>query len=299
MKANTKKKKSTAKTPIKRLGYIVRMVFVPHQKNDYRPHLVRRYGLIAITFIVVGMQMGYNQAVTGRILGLKTDITINELLDQTNNVRSSYNLGTLKLNQKLNQAAILKAKDMFEDQYWAHVAPDGTQPWKWFADAGYEYSEAGENLAKNFTTTSAAMTAWMNSVGHRANILNGNYQEVGFAVMSGKLDGKDTSIVVALYGTPATVAAATTTSEFSEPEASNTSLATKFAVAIQSLTTAAIIGVALIMLATFVAGLAHAYRKKLPKPLRNTWYRHHGLIKAAGLSILSLVVLLFYSGGQI
>ena len=274
------------------------MVFVPHKKNDYRPHLIRRYGLVAVAFTVVGMQMGYNGALTGRVLGVKSSITINELLKETNGVRQNYKVGTLKLNNKLNQAAYLKAKDMFADQYWAHVAPDGTQPWKWFGDVDYNYSEAGENLAKNFSTTGATMTAWMNSPGHRANVLNADYQEVGFAVVDGELEGSPTTLVVALYGTPAESAVAG--AEFMQPDLSeNVGIFTRFAIAAQSITSITIASLMLIILATVVAGLSHAYRKKLPIKLRESWYKHHGLYKAAGLTIFSLVIIFFYGTGQI
>lgn len=300
MKAKTNTSKKLLTSVVKRTRRIIRMAIVPHKKNDYRPHLIRRYGLVAMSFAVIGMQFGYNQALTGRVLGVKTEITINELLVQTNNTRVSYGAGELKLNEKLNQAAILKAKDMFADQYWAHVAPDGTQPWKWFGDVGYNYSEAGENLAKNFSTTSATMTAWMNSVGHRANVLNADYTEVGFAVLDGEMDGKATSLVVALYGTPVESTVAGASTNFLQPDSvEETSLITRAAIAIQSMTSASIVGIALIVFATVVAGMSHAYRKKLPKKFRNSWYRHHGVIKAAGLSVFGLAVMFFYSGGQI
>lgn len=276
------------------------MVFVPHKKNDYQPHLIRRYGLVAVAFTVIGMQVGYNGALTGRVLGVKSTITVNELLEQTNKTRVSYKLGALKLNEKLNQAAYLKAKDMFADQYWAHVAPDGTQPWKWFGDVDYNYSEAGENLAKNFSTTSATMTAWMNSPGHKANVLNADYLEVGFAVIDGELDGSQTTLVVAMYGTPAESAVAGADTKFMQPDLTqNVSLLTRFAIAAQSITSITIACLMLIILATVVAGLSHAYRKKLPSKLRQSWYKHHGLYKAAGLTAFSLALVFFYSGGQI
>ncbi len=300
MKTKINNKKNKTESVRWRLGRVLKMAIVPHDKNDYRPRLIRRYGLTLIACTVIGVQMGYNSALTGRVLGIKCEITINELLKQTNETRVSYELGALKLNDKLNQAAYLKAQDMFADQYWAHVAPDGTQPWKWFSDVGYNYSEAGENLAKNFSTTSATMTAWMNSPGHKANVLNANYTEVGFAVVEGKLDGKDTSLVVALYGTPANSTVASANSSFSQPDITESSnIFTKLAIATKSVTSVTIICLIIVIFATFVAGIAHAYRKRLPLKLRRSWYRHHGLYKAVGLSVFCIAILLFYSGGQV
>lgn len=294
------KARAGAKVAKKRIRNAVRVSVIPSEKNQYQPHLIRGYGITAIIFIVIGMQMGYNTALTGRVLGTKTTITTADLLRETNATRSSFKLGTLKSNDKLNQAAYLKAQDMMANQYWAHVSPNGTQPWKWFGDVNYNYAEAGENLAKNFSTTGATMTAWMNSPGHKENVLNPDYLEAGFAVIDGDLDGQPTTLVVALYGRPAESAVAGAKAIFSQPGAVvDGNVLTRFAIASQSITAVAIVGIALTTFATFVAGLSHAYRQKLPKKMRKSWHRQHGLIKAIGLSIFSLAIIFFYSRGQI
>ena len=280
------------------------MAVVPHHKNGYRPHLIRGYGLIALAFVVIGIQLGYNGATTGNVLGIQSDITINALLDQTNQTRVDAGVLPLKLNPQLNQAAYLKAQDMFAKQYWDHVAPDGTQPWKWFGDAGYNYDEAGENLAKGFSSTDAMVTAWLNSPEHKANLLRDSYQDVGFAVVSGNLNGEPALLVVALYGKPATVAVATVTqptTSVANVSASNgyINILTQFAVAIKSITPAAVVGLIFISGAIIVALLAHAYRRKLPRPIRLSWRRHHGLYKVMVLISFSVVVILMYGGGQI
>ncbi len=280
------------------------MAVVPHHKNGYRPHLIRGYGLIALAFVVIGIQLGYNGATTGNVLGIQSDITINALLDQTNQTRVDAGVLPLKLNPQLNQAAYLKAQDMFAKQYWDHVAPDGTQPWKWFGDAGYNYDEAGENLAKGFSSTDAMVTAWLNSPEHKANLLRDSYQDVGFAVVSGNLNGEPALLVVALYGKPATVAVATVTqptTSVANVSASNgyINILTQFAVAIKSITPAAVVGLIFISGAIIVALLAHAYRRKLPRHIRLSWRRHHGLYKVMVLISFSVVVILMYGGGQI
>ena len=61
------------------------------------------------------------------------------------------------MNPKLNEAAQLKAQDMFRYNYWAHTSPRGVEPWKWLGDVGYTYSIAGENLAKNYPTAVATV----------------------------------------------------------------------------------------------------------------------------------------------
>jgi hypothetical protein len=92
---------------------------------------------------------------------------------------------------------------MFSENYWAHVSPSGIQPWYWFAQANYPYTYAGENLAKDFDTSAGTVQGWMNSPGHKANILNVNYTQVGFAVQNGTLVGGQTTLVVAHYGATA------------------------------------------------------------------------------------------------
>ncbi len=291
-------KKASLKTHLHRQ---VKLAVVPHKANHYRPHLVRRVGLALILLAVVGLNAGYNAKTTGTVLGDKANITIDALAQATNDAREQNSLRPLIVDQKLNQAAYLKAKDMFAKQYWAHVAPDGAQPWRWFADADYNYSVAGENLAKNFYTVESTTDAWMSSSEHRANILGQDYTEVGFAVMSGSLQGKETTIVVALYAAPAVSVAgaqdvAPAAVAIARPPGG---VVSQFGVIMQSLSPAATGSIVLLMIAGLVAFTAHLYRNKLPKSLRQSWYRHHGAYKMAGLASIIVVVATVYSGGQI
>jgi hypothetical protein len=93
---------------------------------------------------------------------------------------------------------------MFQGQYWSHTAPDGEEPWDFIHEAGYSYKTAGENLARDFSSTGEMFDAWMASPTHRENILNGQFQEIGIAVVSGTLSGFQTTLVVQMFGTPAT-----------------------------------------------------------------------------------------------
>lgn len=282
----------------------MQLTFFPHKANQYRPHLIRRHGIVVVVLLVISMQLGYNLATTGRVLGMKESISAESLLYDTNAQRASHNLPALAMSGQLSQAAFLKAQNMFKEQYWAHVSPSGITPWHWFGEAGYNYTYAGENLAKNFSSADAATLAWMASSEHRANILDTHYTQVGFAVVDGMIEGKPTSLVVALYGEPVAVATASVTGGHAPrsnaaPTGHDMSLMTRFGVALQSVTPAALGSVALVIIVTAVALLAHTYRKKLPLSLRKTWYRHHGLVKAGGMLSLCLVVVLLYSGGQI
>jgi hypothetical protein len=296
------KQKSKRLVPLrKRVVRHAKMVFVPHKANQYRPHLIRRYGIIAVLIAVIGLQAGYNLTTTGSVLGVQASVTDTQLLTDTNSERTSNNLSALTLNTKLSQAAYLKADDMFSKQYWAHNAPDGTTPWHWFDQVGYNYEYAGENLAKNFTSSSATLTAWMASPEHRANILNNHYTDVGFAVVTGELQGQETLLVVAEYGSQATqgsVAGVQTKSVNAAPPQS-INFVTRLGVAIQSLSPAALGSAILIILVGVVALVANLYRNKLPKAFRQGWAKHHGLAKAAGMASLLIVIVAIYSGGQI
>lgn len=279
------------------------MAFVPHKGNQYRPHLIRRYGILTVLLLVIGVQAGYNFAVTGTVLGSRISVTENALLDTTNTQRIAQNLSPLKLNSQLSEAASQKANDMFKQQYWAHIAPDGATPWAWFSKVGYNYSYAGENLAKNFTTADAATTAWMASPEHRANILDSHYTDVGFAVMNGKLNGENTLLIVALYGEPigaVAVAGVQTGGVTAAPmTAQPIGVITRIGMSLQSLTPAALGSVILLIAMAGVALTAHLYRDKLPKAMNQSWRRHHGLIKATGMVSLVVMLVALYSGGQI
>lgn len=177
--------------------------FIPNKKNKFHPVALRSTGLIIFLAIFISIPLLYNIVTAGqlKVLGYSTNIDIEDLFSISNQKRNDNGLQSLNLNPKLNLAALAKANDMFTDNYWAHVAPDGTTPWTFITNAGYQYSAAGENLAKDFNTSSGVVDGWMASTLHRDNILNTNYQDVGYAIINGKLLGSETSLVVAIYGT--------------------------------------------------------------------------------------------------
>lgn len=121
----------------------------------------------------------------------------------TNEARTDEHLGTLTENELLARGAQMKAEDMAEKGYFAHVGPDGSAPWKWFTEAGYQYQYAGENLAVNFTESENVVAAWMNSPAHRANILRQEFTEIGIGIATGTHKGKKAVYVVQFFGKPA------------------------------------------------------------------------------------------------
>ena len=79
-------------------------------------------------------------------------------------------------------------------------------PWYWFQMVGYNYAAAGENLAVNFTDSQDVVRAWMNSEGHRKNILNQKFTEVGIGMATGEYQGRATTFIVQLFGRPLAIA---------------------------------------------------------------------------------------------
>ena len=146
------------------------------------------------------------------VLAYATNMSRESLLSATNKQRTANGRGALALNEKLSSAAQAKAKDMADKNYWAHVSPDGKQPWYFFDQAGYKYYKAGENLAYGFLDSDSTITGWMNSESHRENLLDSQFQEVGFGYINvaNYQDKGEETIIVALYGKPI-VASATTT----------------------------------------------------------------------------------------
>ena len=126
---------------------------------------------------------------------------IQEVLELTNQDRTANKVPSLLVNPVLNLAANAKAQDMIDNDYFSHYSPDGKKPWEWINRDKYPYLFVGENLAMNFSSANSAHTALMNSPDHKKNILNDRYNEVGLAIISGNMDGKDTNILVELFAT--------------------------------------------------------------------------------------------------
>ncbi len=111
--------------------------------------------------------------------------------------------GALKENIDLNKIAQLRLEDMFAKQYFEHVSPTGESASDVADEVGYEYIAVGENIALgNFDNDEALVQAWMNSPGHRANILNKKYREIGIATKKGMYDGDEVWIAVQIFGRP-------------------------------------------------------------------------------------------------
>lgn len=112
-----------------------------------------------------------------------------ETFNLINQQRTNNGLSALKIDSELQRVARIKAQDMVDNNYFDHTSPTYGTPFNMMKNFGISYKTAGENIAGN-SSNSAAVTAWMNSSGHRANILNSNYNYTGLAVVSSPRYGK-------------------------------------------------------------------------------------------------------------
>ena len=190
------------KTVMKFVHRIAHLIF-PRESNNQKAKLLHSSSLIFFTIALILFQatLGFLPKIGPRILGYAANISPDEVIRLTNEKRAQSGLPPLTLNPTLAQAAQAKGADMLNKNYWAHVAPDGTQPWKFFLDFGYRYHYAGENLARDFPDASSAVDAWMASPSHKENMLSSKYKEIGIAVVEGDLAGVDTTVIVQFLGT--------------------------------------------------------------------------------------------------
>ncbi len=181
----------------------LRHLFLPHESNNQKAKLLHSSTLILISLSLISYQviLSFLPRLGPNILGYAANISPDEVIRLTNEKRAQNGLSPLSTNSVLSQAAQAKGADMLNKGYWAHVSPDGTQPWKFFADFGYKYRYAGENLARDFSNPTSAVDAWMASPSHKENLLSSKYKEIGVAVIEGSLAGVDTTIVIQFFGT--------------------------------------------------------------------------------------------------
>lgn len=112
-----------------------------------------------------------------------------EVFDLINKQRTNNGLTALKVDNEVQRVARIKAQDMVDNNYFAHESPTYGTPFNMLKSFKISYKTAGENIAGN-SSNSGAVTAWMNSSGHKANILNGNYNYTGIGVVSSSKYGK-------------------------------------------------------------------------------------------------------------
>jgi uncharacterized YkwD family protein len=110
----------------------------------------------------------------------------NQVVSLVNKERANAGLSALASDSALTSMALVKAKDMYNNNYFSHTSPTYGSPFAMMTAFGIKYSYAGENIAKGQRTPQEVMTAWMNSAGHRQNILSPNFAKIGVAYYNGE-----------------------------------------------------------------------------------------------------------------
>ncbi len=188
-----------------RLRDWLKNLFIPSSNNGFRPNFLEQVSvgimfiLVALTFVMANLHSLLWTSSTWMVSTVLPAV----IIDLTNDARLAEHETVLIRNETLDRAATLKAEDMAKNGYFAHYSPTGVSPWHWFDVAGYDFANAGENLAVHFTDSNEIVSAWLDSPGHRANILNAGFTEIGVGTARGEYKGFPTVFVVQLFGTRA------------------------------------------------------------------------------------------------
>lgn len=108
-----------------------------------------------------------------------------EVIRLVNEIRAENGLKSLNYNWELARVARYKSQDMKDNGYFARNSPVYGTPFQMIKNFGISFRSAGENIARGYASPQAVVNAWMNSSGHRANILNANYTHIGVGYVSG------------------------------------------------------------------------------------------------------------------
>lgn len=236
---------------------------------------------------------------SSQVLSYSADIKQEGLLSSTNKQRETNKVAPLKENTLLDQAAQAKAEDMAKRNYWAHETPDGKEPWYFIDQTGYKYFKSAENLAYGFKTSESTVSGWMNSPEHRANLLDTKLSEVGFGIVNVpnfQNEGPET-IVVAMYGQPATaesVAGTQTTSNNQEKKISYVQTITDGKAPWSSFAAGLLIGGVIVYLV-----VTHTAKVRRSLRISEKFIIKHPLLDITLIALLALAAVLSQTAGMI
>jgi len=189
----------------------IKNFFFPNKNNCFKPRFFQPEFLFTFVVVIFALRIAFLPFYLpfSKTL-LFSKVVSTEIITLLNQQRKSEGLAVLKVSPKLARAAHLKAEDMLNKDYFAHKSPDGLMGWDFINEVGYKYSVAGENLAIGFLDSLEVHKAWNNSPLHQRNLLDPRFTEVGVAVSSGEFKGKTTTVIVQLFGEPASLPAPAT-----------------------------------------------------------------------------------------
>ena len=134
--------------------------------------------------------INYDLIYPGQVINIPTvDSTVTsyeqEVIRLVNEIRAENGLKVLTYDWELARVARYKSQDMKDNKYFSHTSPVYGTPFQMIKNFGISYRSAGDNIAKGYATPQAVVNGWMNSSGHRANILHANYTHIGVGYVSG------------------------------------------------------------------------------------------------------------------
>src|SRR3989344_6652074 len=178
--------------------------FIPHEGNNLRPRFFMWETAVVVFSLILLIELVFLIEIFWVLP--RTDYSANILpgviVNLTNESRGVYAVPELSSNAVLSRAAQLKAEDMAQKGYFSHTSPGGEAPWDFMDRAGYSFVSAGENLAVNFIDSEEVVSAWMQSEAHKANIISGNFTEIGIGIARGVFEGREAVYVVQFFGKP-------------------------------------------------------------------------------------------------
>lgn len=143
---------------------------------------------------------------SSNILGSSTSLTAADITSFVNVVREQHGLAPLKINPQLTAAATAKAQAIIDTQTFSH-SPPGHDPWEFLDQSGYPYAQAGENLARNFSSSDQVVKGWLRSTTHRENLLSPDYTETGVGIAFSTDTNSSTAVIVQYNALPQSVSA--------------------------------------------------------------------------------------------
>lgn len=157
-----------------------------HNKHYPNPHLIHPNDKVEFPTHDSGGQQSQEsshedqiETGNGTTTGAAESSEAREVLNIVNQERAKQGLKPLELSDKLTSIANMKASDMANNNYFSHTSPTYGSPFEMLQRFGVNYTSAGENIAAGQKTAQEVMSAWLHSSGHRANIMNPNYTQLG------------------------------------------------------------------------------------------------------------------------
>jgi len=192
--------------PLREVAFFSNLVSGP-RFNFGKPEFWKRYktsGIIVAVVLLVFLYVRFQAPASGKFVtpGLHKEV-LNQMaiINLTNEARTLNGLSPLNENPLLNAIAEKRAQDMFEKQYFAHVSPFGEQASDIAQRIGYKYKIIAENIEYGrFFTNQKVIDGWMQSPGHKKNILSTEVQDLGAAIIKGNMNGEETWMAVQIFG---------------------------------------------------------------------------------------------------